>query len=233
MMTEEEKQWMRLIDGELSFSEQRALLATLDETPNGWKRLALGLLEAQAFQRELRGMATTEVEEPRPVDHRWTISAASTLSNSSPVSTAQSWPSSTPLRLRFSITCMTGLICIGLGMRLERDWQTKSVSQNQTSATTSTLSDDTETQQTLKLVFADGVTGTQTLELPIIDGEGLDANELLHQSAVSDELRQKLGAQGYVIYEERTYVPISLANGRQGIAPVSNVVVEPEPIVFQ
>ena len=45
----------RLIDGELSFSELRSMLATFDETPNGWKRLALGLLESEAFRRELRG----------------------------------------------------------------------------------------------------------------------------------------------------------------------------------
>ena len=60
MMSDDERQWTRLIDGELSFSDQRELLATLDDTPHGWKRLALGLLEAETFRRELRDCAPPE-----------------------------------------------------------------------------------------------------------------------------------------------------------------------------
>lgn len=43
----------RLIDGELSSSEYRELLATLDEQPQGWRRCALAFLEAQALGGEL------------------------------------------------------------------------------------------------------------------------------------------------------------------------------------
>ncbi len=85
----------------------------------------------------------------------------------------------------------------------------------------------------MKLVFADGPSGAQSVDVPVIDVEGNRASELLRQSAVPEELRRKLEAQGYVIHEERTYVPVSLANGRQGIAPVSDVVVEPRPVAFQ
>ena len=60
MMCDDERQWTRLIDGELPFAEQRALLGGLDEAPDGWKRLALGLLEAETFRRELRTCAPPE-----------------------------------------------------------------------------------------------------------------------------------------------------------------------------
>lgn len=43
----------RLVDGELSRDEYRALLESLDREPDGWRRCALAFLEAQAWQREL------------------------------------------------------------------------------------------------------------------------------------------------------------------------------------
>lgn len=44
-----------LVDGELPESEQRSLLARLDETATGWRRCALAFLESQAWQDELNG----------------------------------------------------------------------------------------------------------------------------------------------------------------------------------
>jgi hypothetical protein len=43
----------RLVDGELSDQEYRALLTALDEEPNGWRRCALAFLEARALGQEL------------------------------------------------------------------------------------------------------------------------------------------------------------------------------------
>jgi len=47
----------RLVDGELSPERYRAMLAALDATPDGWRRCALGFLEAQALQQELSAWA--------------------------------------------------------------------------------------------------------------------------------------------------------------------------------
>lgn len=46
----------RLVDGEVSGSEYRELLAALEGEPDGWRRCALTFLEAQAWGRELRGI---------------------------------------------------------------------------------------------------------------------------------------------------------------------------------
>jgi hypothetical protein len=48
---ENEDRWIdRLVDGELSGIERRALLARLAEEPGGWRRCALAFLEAQAWR---------------------------------------------------------------------------------------------------------------------------------------------------------------------------------------
>ncbi len=210
----DDKQWTRLIDGELSFSEQRALLLTLDETPDGWKRLALGLLEAEAFRRELRTCAA-----PNPVV------VALPPKPTKPV--AQH-------RLQPAIACMIGLICLGLGMGIEHRLQPiANFADPALPVTTPIAAAAGLMPQTMKLVFADGPTGGQSVEVPVIDADGAGVAELLRQSAVPEEWRQRMEAQGYVIHEERKYVPVSLTNGRQGIAPISDVVVEHQPVAFQ
>lgn len=214
MICDDDKQWTRLIDGELSYSEQRALLLTLDETPDGWKRLALGLLEAEAFRRELRdiasptnpGVGTMPLQSTKPVLQR---------------------------RMQPAIACMIGLICLGLGMGIEHRLQPIAAFADPAQPVTPIATAAGLMPQTMKLVFADGPAGGQSVEVPVIDAEGAGVAELLRQSAVPDEWRQRMEAQGYVIHEERKYVPVSLTNGRQGIAPISDVVVEHQPVAFQ
>lgn len=55
-----------LIDGELSPEARRELLARLDESPDGWRRLALAFLEAQAW-RESFAEAAREAPLPVPL----------------------------------------------------------------------------------------------------------------------------------------------------------------------
>ena len=55
-----------LIDGELSPEARRELLARLDESPDGWRRLALAFLEAQAW-RESFAEAAREAPLPMPI----------------------------------------------------------------------------------------------------------------------------------------------------------------------
>lgn len=50
----------RLVDGELSDDQRRALLASLDEKPEAWRGLALAFVEAQTWQRAMR-----QLVEPR------------------------------------------------------------------------------------------------------------------------------------------------------------------------
>lgn len=48
--------WDRLVDGELSEDDERALLARLDQIPDGWRRCALAFLEARCWQRSAHSL---------------------------------------------------------------------------------------------------------------------------------------------------------------------------------
>ncbi len=53
---DDETRFDRLVDGELSPSEYRELLASLDDEPDGWRRCATAFLEAQAWGQEFRSL---------------------------------------------------------------------------------------------------------------------------------------------------------------------------------
>ncbi len=81
-------------------------------------------------------------------------------------------------------------------------------------------------QQTMKVVFSDWPEGIPPVEVPVVESSLEEADAWLEQSAVPDAVRQQWESAGYLIYEQRKYVPVPLKDGRQGFAPVSDVVVE-------
>src|SRR4051812_36317057 len=60
----------RLVDGELSDSERRQLLESLDKRPQNWRRCALAFLEAQSWRKEMgqvsRGLASETIVPKSP-----------------------------------------------------------------------------------------------------------------------------------------------------------------------
>jgi len=52
-----------LVDGELPDGQRRALLASLDDCPGGWRRCALAFLEAQCWREGLRAMPSGPAKE--------------------------------------------------------------------------------------------------------------------------------------------------------------------------
>jgi hypothetical protein len=74
--------WLdRLVDGELSAEEYAAVMRSLDDAPDGWRRCALAFLEAQAWQRDLGAMrgeapsptASVVVVRPATAAKRWPL----------------------------------------------------------------------------------------------------------------------------------------------------------------
>jgi len=75
-----DRQFERLVDGELAPDEYRELVASLDDEPGGWRRCALSFLESQALAHELNGWmreatAVGDAEMPdelaAPASGRW------------------------------------------------------------------------------------------------------------------------------------------------------------------
>lgn len=61
-----------LVDGELSDEQERALIARLDEMPDGWRRCALAFLESRCWQRAAESMTQPCQGEPHAVAARRT-----------------------------------------------------------------------------------------------------------------------------------------------------------------
>lgn len=57
----------RLVDGELSASERRAVLQRLDQAPEQWRAVGLALLEDQAFRRESKWFGSVGGESPTDI----------------------------------------------------------------------------------------------------------------------------------------------------------------------
>ncbi|MFO0956895.1 MAG: hypothetical protein U0800_05435 [Isosphaeraceae bacterium] len=56
-MTIDDRTIDRLVDGELADDERRALLASLEQAPGEWRRVALAFLEEQSWRAEARNLA--------------------------------------------------------------------------------------------------------------------------------------------------------------------------------
>jgi hypothetical protein len=219
----------RMIDGELSFAEQRAALERLDVLPDGWRRLALGLLEQQVFRREFQ----QHVAPVAPV-------------KSLPVAPVPASPVPSRSRIWAKRVAMTAVCggCLFFGMQIEqaRGRSGNTVANHPAAAVAPAVSetpaeqaaelvakndetggDEEEAGQTMKVAFADWPT---PIEVPVVETDDDDASDLLEQSAVSEEMRQAWASAGYLIHEDRKYVPVPLGNGREGIAPISDIVVE-------
>jgi hypothetical protein len=61
---DDDQQLDRLVDGELSEADRRAVLSQLDREPDGWRRCALAFLQAQCWKKELGAIVRPPPGEP-------------------------------------------------------------------------------------------------------------------------------------------------------------------------
>ncbi|MBS0201411.1 MAG: hypothetical protein JSS49_00820 [Planctomycetes bacterium] len=219
----------RLVDGELSQAERRAILMALDHEEGGWRRVALAFLESQALRdglarkpiprdpsRREESPSVTAVRFSRPVQGRWrAISAV--------------------------VAC--SLLMFGLGRFSIRSQVVRPVESSSpaTYSSTETTSDDpqdeimvaestlpeVQRQQTLRLELGDSAEVSQAVEVPVVEGVSLDPDALWNAPPViSDSLQRDLLRSGRRVYEQRQLFEVTLDDGRSGIVPISEVFVE-------
>ncbi len=63
-MIDQDRMIDRLVDGELSEADRRALLASFEADPSGWRRCAMAFLEAQAWRESLGTVAAHVAMQP-------------------------------------------------------------------------------------------------------------------------------------------------------------------------
>jgi hypothetical protein len=208
----------QLVDGELSADERRALLASLDARPDGWRRCALAFLEAQTWKSEMESLAA------RPaVAAAKKITAPSVPAKRTGFRTAAQW-----------LAVAAGLLMAFKLGTLDRgpapQFVDGSVKTNEQLAGTPPAAAPNQAKpgDAINLWVRDDAGQLQRVRVPLVDASTL-GNEygLEFQTGVPDEVRNRLQNHGYTVESKRQYAPMWLDNGRQMIVPVEDTRIVP------
>lgn len=235
----------RLVDGELSSSDRRDLLLAIDRESDGWRRLAIAFLESQAmrecFAANKRTTPRTTLSLPQA--HREVVALGKPQAAPSGFSSNRSsrWRAWGPMAL-------CGLLMFVLG-RLSLPANSVPVTAvNSVDPPPSTYSPPAapETartaepliaangatsghqQQTLRLELGDDSGGpSQLVDVPVVETGRINPEDLLQAPPViPDSVQRALLRSGRRVYEQRQVYEVTLEDGRRGIVPVSEVLVE-------
>jgi hypothetical protein len=224
----------RLVDGELSADEYRALVASLDDEPGGWRHCALAFLESQALAGELssvrRGMTLG--------DDGGNVPAAAPVGKGH---AQQRGPSSFRLTTFLAIAA-SFLVAFGLGIAAPR-WfggtggptVAKNPHGSATEMAAGTNSSNQPRHESFKPIgnvrlVVDGPGGDSTAvgDVPYYDLPGSVEQWLANeQPSLSPEVLQTLQNRGHNIERQVEYVPVLLDDGRQVIVPIERYQIRP------
>ena len=222
----------RLVDAALPLDEQRELLSSFDENPDGWRHLALAYMESQSLKCEFGGLippvtaapaldAAVEVfEEPQPPGRS---------SLSSP-----DW----------IITATIAVAAFAVGM-VALSWWRNSGTSDDIPPIAGSYEDhrraiggfedprgrfDAHGKDFLALTLPaydmpePKQGGTMTYKVPLKKGSPEETSNLYTAPPViSPEMRVKLKRMGHLVREERRVYPVKLRDGRQVLVPVNEI----------
>lgn len=207
----------RFVDGELPESERREVLLVVDREPDGWRRLALAFVESQALRQELKAL-TQPASSVRHATYRVPSVRASLA-----------W-----LRVTGLVACC--LLAFGIGRWSNANTPTNSVAGPRTFAPSdgngqsvaAVAPESGERHQTMRLVLDDLLGGPpQSVDVPVVEDSQSDpADYLTGPPVISPEIQRALLRAGRRVHEQRQLFEVPLSDGRFGIVPVSNVLVE-------
>lgn len=202
----------RLVDGELSPSEQRTVLEQLELSPAHWRRVGLAFLEAQA----LRGAC-----------HDWTVPTSAVSVVAAP---------SSPRRglARIVVTSAAMLLAFVIGMNFGKPWSIATESPPVVADRASALE---ETEAVVKapavetvpvsFQYQDGAM-SQPVATPVVDATSPVGQAWLRSApSVPDRVRELLLQNGQKLEERQEWVEVDLADGRRGYLPVQEWTVSP------
>lgn len=223
----------RMVDGELSETEQHALLSRLDETHDGWRQLALSFVEARTWGAELRLLT-----EPSGDTARLEVKAASRKSGD-PRS-----PGWLTVVLTASVMLVAGLLA---GIEIGTGSSGNSVSG---SSSGETVAAETPLQNQNKNEDSPGRNGNgfpitpvelkpeteflefvlngepgqaQSVSIPIRSGGNPDSLLEASEPTLSRGLQDFLHEHGHEFVEHRDLISVELPDGREAVIPVRQV----------
>lgn len=227
----------RMVDGELTDSEQRSLLRSLDETDDGWRQLALSYVEARTWGTELRSL-TAPSDDATSGIARGEVKVASRTSGDT---RAPGWLT---VVLTASVMLVAGLLA---GMEFGSGSSVDSVAGGPTGETVAEESpsraknelepatgrhangfpiapeDLNPETEFLEFVLNDAPGRAQSVSVPIhADG---NPESLLETSepALSRGLQDFLLEHGHEFVEHRDLISVQLPDGREAVIPVRQV----------
>ncbi|MGH7200161.1 MAG: hypothetical protein ACREJB_06120 [Planctomycetaceae bacterium] len=216
----------RLVDGELSESERRGLIARFDELPDGWRRCALAFLEAQAW-RTAMGPLAADAGGEAPVKKLG-------VSEKAKLSDRRRW-----LRLAVSV-----LLAFGLGLGAGRfraepaaietvennklDNQSRAVPARTGAARPGSVSDEPQPDEPAAGYHIEGVMQIEGdepgLTLPVLAGPGLDEDWLRSRpDPLPAAATRRLEEHGWQVEQERRILTVVLADGQRLLIPIDSV----------
>ncbi len=203
----------RFADGELSPAEEQQLLASLDGSPDGWRRCALAMVEARVLGRQMKGLVAPEqptvavaIKSPRGVaGPAWLALAAGLLLG----------------------VGMTALVSSRAGDIEETSDPTSApIAADLPSARPTEDAANVEPLdpgEAITLFVHDAQGQRRSLRVPLVDAAELnDRYGMEFQSAVSDDMRRDLEQNGYRLTTRQRYAPLYLEGGRPFVVPVED-----------
>jgi hypothetical protein len=237
MSHDEANSFDRLVDGELSDSERRSLLASLDTKPEGWRRCALAFLEAQTWRESFDDLA-----------HALRGTPTLPTPGSSPPSPKQR---KKPLGAMGTVMAMSAcfLLALGLGGWIFHGPRGNSLAPpsnlivnnghpsaisplpavaNGGNGTISQPKSLASTPWQMVQLRAPGITGNnEPLQLPALPRDRLDEDFFSTvPNPLPDGVRQAFERTGHEVHTHRELVPVQLKDGRQLIVPIDQVDVQ-------
>lgn len=218
----------RLVDGELSAKEYRALLASLDEDPALWRRCALAFLDAQALRGEIAGIRRAEAALPTAM----------------PVSLTQRgaprWLSLLLVAASFVIAFWGGLLVQQKLAPLARPKEEIAQSHEPAGAqraheafrpSEAPLAHEQEPQLlgNIRLVVDGGPENQpQPIEVPVYDLKQVGPDWLSSDHPVLREsVIEALKRRGRIVESQVEWLPLPLDEGRQIMLPVEQIQITP------
>lgn len=234
----------RLVDGELSPDEYRALLTSLDDDPTGWRECALAFLEAQALGRDLVAVRTSELTRPA----RTAAAATPTPRAASGGAAAASLAGNAKLFLAMAASF---LVAFALGIAVpfvnENSWLVFRPTSSDLPSVPglAPISDrpllppewvqsdrpragDSPQQIGNVRLVVNGPDDTATVagELPVYNLSEETAG-LVSDEAFPDWAIEELKRRGHQINRTRELVPVEMEDGRQLIVPIESYQIRP------
>ena len=208
----------RLVDGELPDAERRALLLSIDQRPDEWRRCALAFLEAQTW-KEVLGDAVKQ----RPGETATIIQ---------PNKKAFAWRTYLAVAASFLVafglaTWLNGRPGGGGQRPNENSNLAAAVPPSNDNSTVLTAAPDdaaTNNPSAIRLTLAGQGDERQSIDLPVVnDARQLDLLFADNPNILPSYVRERIERTGHQIEQRRELMPIQLNDGRQIVVPVDQV----------